>query len=120
MLKRSMNVPSALVLAVALGTLAVHALYYMPFIADDALISLRYAKRLIDGSGLTWNSGERVEGYSNLLWVLSSSAMGMAGVDLITAVRVLGFLGMAAAISAALYAHPVEGLKRSLPAILVI
>ena len=42
--------------------LGLHACRYMPFICDDALISLRYAKRLLEGQGLTWNPGERVEG----------------------------------------------------------
>ena len=30
-----------------------HAGRYYPFIADDALISLRYARRLVEGQGLT-------------------------------------------------------------------
>lgn len=35
---------------------------------DDAMISLRYARNLVDGHGLVWNLGERVEGFSNPLW----------------------------------------------------
>ncbi len=43
--------------------------YYSLF--DDAMISMRYAKNLAHGHGLVWNAGgERVEGYTNLLWVL--------------------------------------------------
>ena len=38
---------------------------------DDAMISMRYAKNLANGYGLVWNpGGERVEGYTNPLWVL--------------------------------------------------
>ncbi len=37
---------------------------------DDSFISFRYAKNLASGNGLVWNLGERVEGYSNFLWVL--------------------------------------------------
>jgi hypothetical protein len=37
---------------------------------DDAFISYRYARHLADGLGLVFNPGERVEGYSNFLWVL--------------------------------------------------
>jgi hypothetical protein len=38
---------------------------------DDAMISMRYAKNLASGYGLVWNpGGERVEGYTNPLWVL--------------------------------------------------
>jgi hypothetical protein len=38
--------------------------------ADDAYISYRYAKNLVDGHGLVFNVGERVEGITNLLWTL--------------------------------------------------
>jgi hypothetical protein len=37
---------------------------------DDAMISMRYAHNLASGEGLVWNPGERVEGYTNFLWVL--------------------------------------------------
>jgi hypothetical protein len=37
---------------------------------DDAMISMRYARNLAQGYGLVWNPGERVEGFSNLLWVV--------------------------------------------------
>lgn len=38
---------------------------------DDAMISMQYARNLAEGHGLVWNAGgERVEGFSNPLWVL--------------------------------------------------
>ena len=40
------------------------------FIQDDAYISFRYVQNFVDGNGLVFNIGERVEGYTNLLWVL--------------------------------------------------
>jgi arabinofuranosyltransferase len=89
-----------LLFGIALLILMLHAWHYLPFIADDALISLRYSQRFIQGCGLTWNTNERVEGYSNLLWVLSVAGLGLLRIDLIDAVRILGFLGMAAAIAA--------------------
>lgn len=37
---------------------------------DDAMISMQYARNLATGHGLVWNAGgERVEGFSNPLWV---------------------------------------------------
>lgn len=39
------------------------------FVQDDAFISFTYARNLVRGEGLTW-FGERVEGYTNPLWVL--------------------------------------------------
>ncbi|UCG32501.1 MAG: hypothetical protein JSU68_12645 [Phycisphaerales bacterium] len=50
--------------------------YYCLF--DDAMISMRYAHNWVDGHGLVWNPGERVEGYSNFLWTAV-----MAGVHLL-------------------------------------
>lgn len=38
---------------------------------DDAYISYRYAENLARGEGLVFNHGERVEGYSNFLYVLA-------------------------------------------------
>jgi len=36
---------------------------------DDAMISMRYAYNLAHGNALVWNTGERVEGFTNPLWV---------------------------------------------------
>jgi len=41
------------------------------FIQDDAFISFRYAYNFVNGEGLVWNAGERVEGYTNFLWTLA-------------------------------------------------
>ncbi|MCC6908144.1 MAG: hypothetical protein IT430_09405 [Phycisphaerales bacterium] len=79
-----------LAVALPLVLLAAHLWYFYPFIADDAFISLRYAQRLVNGYGLTWNDGEYVEGYSNLLWVLLAAILHRAGMDLVDAVRLLG------------------------------
>lgn len=37
---------------------------------DDEMISMRYAKNLINGNGLVWNKEERVEGITNPLWTI--------------------------------------------------
>ncbi|HNS99075.1 MAG TPA: hypothetical protein PKL73_19110 [Polyangiaceae bacterium] len=98
----------ALVTFVAGALLLVHARSWMPFFADDGFISLRYAQRLLDGHGLTWNDGERVEGYSNLLWVLGCAGLGSLGIDLVNASRGLGLtsaLGALAALSLSFSGH---------------
>lgn len=82
------------------GILLWNVAHYYPFISDDALISLRYADRLLQGQGLTWNDGEAVEGYSNMLWVLLVALAGLLGVDLIPAARALGVLCTIAAMGA--------------------
>ncbi len=45
------------------------------FLTDDAFISFRYVRNLLEGHGLVFNPGERVEGYSNFLWVLELAAL---------------------------------------------
>jgi len=39
-------------------------------VSDDAVTSMQYAKNLVLGNGLVFNVGERVDGYTNFLWVL--------------------------------------------------
>ena len=70
------------------GLRPVHLLLFLPwlvllgwmaelswFLTDDAFISFRYARNLLEGHGLVFNPGERVEGYSNFLWVLELAAL---------------------------------------------
>lgn len=83
------------VLAGMYALLLLHAWRYMPFFEDDAFISLRYAKRLLAGQGLTWNDGPAVEGYTNFLWTILCAALGFVGMDLVFAARLLGVLCMA-------------------------
>jgi arabinofuranosyltransferase len=40
------------------------------WILDDAYISFRYALNALLGNGFVFNPGERVEGYTNFLWML--------------------------------------------------
>lgn len=61
------------------GLLLVHARQYA-FLCDDAYISFRYAQNALLGRGLVFNPGERVEGYSNFLWVLQLVGLGRIGV----------------------------------------
>jgi arabinofuranosyltransferase len=56
-----------------------HALFYR-FLCDDAFISFRYAHNLAAGHGLVFNPGfERVEGYTNFLWVVVLAAFDFCG-----------------------------------------
>jgi hypothetical protein len=54
----------------------------MSDISDDAFISFRFAKHLAEGKGLVFNEGERVEGYTNFLWVMLMAAGYKAGFQL--------------------------------------
>ncbi len=63
---------SSLDTACALLVLALFALNVSryAFLGDDGFICFRYAQNLIDGDGLVYNPGERVEGYTTFSWVM--------------------------------------------------
>lgn len=53
-------------------------LYFV--LADDEMVSMRYARNLVEGHRLVWNPGERaVEGYSNFLWTLWMAVLHLPG-----------------------------------------
>lgn len=58
-----------MVLALCGLALAAHA-YSYSFVSDDAYISMRYSYNLAHHGELTFNLGERVEGYTNFLWTV--------------------------------------------------
>jgi hypothetical protein len=66
------NGRAALALA-ATGAVFAALVWRFDWLCDDAFISFRYARNLARGLGLVYNPGEspRVEGYTNLLWVLA-------------------------------------------------
>ncbi|MBI5267634.1 MAG: hypothetical protein HY851_10420 [candidate division Zixibacteria bacterium] len=78
----------ALIILVAVGEIYQYRLFYH----DDAFISLRYVRNFLNGDGLVWNAGERVEGYSNFLLVIIVAALGRLGIDLALAARIVGIL----------------------------
>ncbi len=78
--------PEALLVALLLAAHAAHWHYTV----DDAYISFRYAKNFVEGNGLVYNPGERVEGYTNFLWVALLAGPMAAGVDPLVVSKALG------------------------------
>ena len=66
----------------------------LDFLCDDAFISFRYSRNLVEGHGLRYNLAGAlpVEGYSNLLWVLWLAPFEALGVDPGLAARVSSFV----------------------------
>ena len=60
------------------------------FIQDDAFISFRYADNFVRGKGLVWNTGEKVEGYTNFLWTILISVPLYLNLDAVKFSFVLG------------------------------
>jgi arabinofuranosyltransferase len=84
------SVPAALLIAACVIGFFVHAHSY-DYVVDDAYISFRYARNLVEGQGLVFNHGERVEGYTDFLWVVLI-ALGMKmGADPVRLAKALCF-----------------------------
>lgn len=86
--------PKTLLLA-GIATLAFLALLglFRDFVLDDAFITYRYSKQLVEGNGLRWNAGaDPVEGYTSFLWVLVNAAGLLAGADPVLWSKILGGL----------------------------
>lgn len=82
-------------LLAAVGLAAFSGAAASRFVQDDAFISFAYARSLAEGHGLTW-FGERVEGYTNQLWVLLLAVGFRAGWDPVLLSQGLGLLSFVA------------------------
>lgn len=65
-----MKARNAIVTALACAIFLCLAWRFRDHKVDDAFISFRYAENAAAGHGLVFNPGERVEGYTNFLWVV--------------------------------------------------
>jgi hypothetical protein len=78
------------------GIFLSHSLFFFSALGtdavDDAYISFRYAQNAIRGYGLVFNSGERVEGFTNFLWTAAMVPLEGARVDVGHASMLLGVL----------------------------
>ncbi len=59
---------------------------------DDAYISYRYVANYLNGDGLVFNVGERVEGFTNFGWVIWLLFWGVLGVNFLAVSKFTGLL----------------------------
>ena len=88
--RAGVRIAGALFLAAGLAWLVAREMHFATWVDDDAFISFRYARNLAEGNGLVFNTGERVEGYSNFLWTVVMAGCHKLGFDLPSAARMLG------------------------------
>ncbi len=62
------------------------------FTIDDAYISFRYARNLVEGNGLVYNLGQAVEGYTNFSWTMLLAGAMALGIDPHTTAKTVGAL----------------------------
>jgi len=69
-----------------------HTWLYRNYAVDDAFITFRFIQQWLAGNGLVFNVGERVEGYSNFLWLATLAPLRLLGLELLSAARLVGLL----------------------------
>lgn len=67
-----------------------HAWLYRSFFVDDAFITFRVVQQWTRGNGLVYNIGERVEAYSNFLWVVLLAPFDLFSLNLVLVSKMLG------------------------------
>lgn len=67
---------------VALVIVAMYAIITRMWAAEDAYITFRYIENFINGLGLVYNIGERVEGFTHPLWLLMVTIPALLGASI--------------------------------------
>lgn len=95
-----MGVPRAHLL-VAAGAILVAGIlaWSAAWTCDDAFITFRYVRHWVSGDGLVFNAGERIEGFSNFLFVVLLAPAALAGAKLTVVANVLGIAATGAQIA---------------------
>ena len=101
-----------------LGTAACAALFLYQILTfnvlqDDAFISFRYVQNWLNGHGLVFNMGAKVEGYTNFFWIILLAVLTKIGFPLIETARAAGALAAFAAMGLAAYSAEKFYPKRS-------
>lgn len=88
-MKPSGRLTILIIIVAALLSTGIHLYHYEP---DDTFITLRYARNVALGRGFAFNPGERLEGYTNFLWLIILVLAGRLGLPLNATARLLGLL----------------------------
>lgn len=75
-------------ISITIGMLQLY--FFRNYMVDDAFISLRYVRNALEGHGLVYNIGERVEGFTSPLYILLNYILGLTGIDLVVSSKILG------------------------------
>ena len=87
-----------ILLSIVIILAGVHLLYYASWTHDDPFITYRYAENLASGEGLVFNPGQKVEGYSNFLFLMMLVPAAKAGFPLLGISKIYGFFFMIATV----------------------
>jgi arabinofuranosyltransferase len=90
------------------------------WVSDDAFISLRTASNWLEGHGLRWNAGERVQAFTHPLWLLAlTAAHGLTGEPFYSTLY-LSWLVSTAAVAGLLFLVPGKLVEKTIGIFLLI
>jgi arabinofuranosyltransferase len=92
MMKNKIRLFVIISIVICAVTLLYALIRFRYFYHDDELISLRHLRNFLDHKGLTWNPGERVEGYSNFLHLILSAFVVRLTGDFLLSPRIVNFI----------------------------
>ena len=75
---------------IAIGLYLTQVWLFSAFNVDDVFITFRFVKQWNAGSGLVYNVGEFVEGYSNFLWIALLAPLDRLNESLVTSAKLVG------------------------------
>jgi len=87
--QKSLNSPKLLCILLLLFVLI---LVRTAWITDDAYITFRTVDNFTNGNGLTWNTGERVQAYTNPLWMFTVTGLYLATGEIFFSVIILSII----------------------------
>jgi len=88
-----LNAKSSIIyLGLAILIFLIHTMFYVGWCMDDPFITFRYARNFAEGNGIVFNVGERIDGYSNFLYVLIFSLIIKLGLDPVRISLIFGLI----------------------------
>ncbi len=87
---------TALGLALVAALAVAAAWPYFGYVAEDVYLTLRYGWNLVNGRGLVFNQGERIEGFTSFSWTLLAALPHALGLDAVTSLRAVALAAHAA------------------------
>lgn len=82
--KKTHNNSFVYAVLIFLSVIFIYLCFDTKFLQDDSFITFRYVENFIHGNGLVFNIGEKVEGYTNFLWLLLLSVFAIFKFDLLS------------------------------------
>ena len=86
-----LSVSTWLLITFSISLFIYNSLLHGGYAVDDAYIGFRFLDNWLDGQGMVFNPEERVEGYTNFLWLVILAPLRLTGLSVETAAFFVNF-----------------------------